>query len=213
MNEGITNSRREFTAGQLNENDLLRDPLAMFAQWLNEAVKKHVREANAFTLSTVNKNSEPTSRILLLRGLDERGLSFYTNYNSQKVNDIIGNNKVAMNFFWPVLERQVRVQGVVSKLADHESDVYFSGRPRESQISAWASPQSQVIANKKDLVEKFADVEKNAGDSRIPRPKHWGGLIVIPHYYEFWQGGPHRLHDRFRYSKKESEWLIERLAP
>lgn len=214
MNDNLSQIRRDFNSGTLSEENVHPNPLAMFANWLNEAIQKGISEPNAMTLSTVNKMNEPSSRIVLLRGLDARGFVFYTNYNSAKSMEIINSDKVALNFFWPVLERQVRVNGVVKKIKDTESDAYFSQRPRESQIAAWASPQSEVIESKKLLIEKFAEVEKHAANEPISRPNFWGGLIVVPHYYEFWQGGPHRLHDRFRYTiNQKGEWQIVRLAP
>lgn len=214
MKDELSNIRRDFNSGSLSDENINKNPMAMFANWLNEAIKKGISESNAMTLSTVNKKNEPSSRIVLLRGLDERGFIFYTNYNSLKSKEIIGRDQVALNFFWPVLERQVRVKGMVKKLPDKESDEYFASRPRESQIAAWASPQSEVIESRKALVERFAEVEKKLNNLQITRPSHWGGLVVFPHYYEFWQGGPFRLHDRFSYAlNKKNEWLIDRLAP
>ncbi|MBT3422223.1 MAG: pyridoxamine 5'-phosphate oxidase [Bacteroidetes bacterium] len=214
MNEDHTNSRREFKSGSLSDQHILQDPLAMFAAWMNEAANKQILEANAMTLSTVNDKGEPSSRVVLLRGIDERGFTFYTNYNSQKSKQIGHNNKVALNFFWPLLERQVRINGIINKISDSEADAYFASRPRESQIGAWASPQSEVIESKRALIEKFADIESKAANGQIPRPKFWGGLIVVPHYYEFWQGGEHRLHDRYQYELQiDKKWKISRLAP
>jgi len=187
----------------------------LFRQWWHAAIETEIEEANAMTLATVNGHGQPSARIVLLKGLHPEGFEFFTNYTSQKAMDMEGNPKVALLFFWKEMERQVRIDGQAVKVSQQRSEQYFQSRPRGSQIGAWTSPQSQIIpdrsvleANGKKIVEKFADVDP------LPVPEHWGGYIVRPNAYEFWQGRADRLHDRFRYTlKPDGHWAVDRLAP
>jgi pyridoxamine 5'-phosphate oxidase len=207
--------RQEYKKHQLSELNALQDPLAQFDLWFYEAISAEVMEPNAFTLATVGENGTPSARVLLLKGVDQGGFVFYTNYHSDKARNIKQFPVGCMNFLWLELERQVRISGPISKVSREESEIYFHSRPRESQIGAWVSPQSDVIQSRDVLdtnlammVEKFKDVE------RIPLPEHWGGYRLVPVEIEFWQGRPNRLHDRLLYSEHEDGgWEICRLAP
>jgi len=187
----------------------------MFRRWWHEAIESEIDETNAMTLATVNQSGQPSARIVLLKGLHPDGFEFFTNYQSQKAMDMEANQHVALLFFWKELERQVRIEGIVEKVSRERSEAYFQSRPRGSQIGAWSSPQTQVIPersvienNIKTTEEKYAELDP------LPLPDHWGGYLVRPHQYEFWQGRADRLHDRFRYQSGTSGiWHIERLAP
>jgi len=201
--------------GSLDTKDLTTDPLDMFRRWWHEAIEAEIDEANAMTLATVNLHGQPSARIVLLKGLHQDGFEFFTNYESQKAKDMGVNNHVALLFFWKEMERQVRIEGLVEKVIKERSEQYFQSRPRGSQIGAWSSPQTQVIPdrsvienNLRTTEEKYAEVDP------LPLPEHWGGYLVRPQQYEFWQGRPDRLHDRFRYvHKPDGLWVVERLAP
>jgi pyridoxamine 5'-phosphate oxidase len=207
--------RQEYKKHQLSELNALTDPLAQFDIWFHEAIEAGVMEPNAFTLATVGENGTPSARVLLLKGVDSGGFVFYTNYKSDKAKDIKQFPVGAMVFLWLELERQVRISGPITKVSREESEAYFHSRPRESQVGAWVSPQSQVISSRdvieKNLVsiqEKFKDMDV------IPLPDNWGGYRLMPVEIEFWQGRPNRLHDRLLYSEHEDGgWKIERLAP
>ena len=207
--------RRHYQQGSLNQTDLFPDPMTMFYKWWDEAIDSEIVEPNAMTLATVNPHGQPTARVVLLKAASEDGFEFFTNYDSPKGKDIEFNNKVALVFLWKDLERQIRIEGLAEKLSREKSQVYFQSRPRGSQIGAWASPQSQVIADRNKLeeeVEKISEQYENVDP--LPCPENWGGYIVKPIQIEFWQGRPDRLHDRFRYKRTEDDrWMVERLAP
>ena len=209
----IQKMRRSYERGKLEKEDLLANPMDTFTQWLQVAVDEKVDEANAMALSTVNEEGQPSQRIVLLKGMDE-GLIFYTNYSSKKGKELFGNPKAGMLFFWKELERQVRIQGTIEKVSDEQSKAYFQSRPKGSQLGAWASPQSKIIADRSQLddrVVELQDIYQNY--DKLPRPAHWGGYRLIPNYFEFWQGRKNRLHDRFVYQLEEGNWEISQLAP
>ena len=210
----ISSIRREYQLKSLSEQDVTSDPIKQFSIWWDEAVSAEIDEVNAMTLSTVKSDGIPASRIVLLKGYDERGFVFYTNYESNKGKQISENASVSLLFFWKEVERQVRIQGICERVSAEESDAYFYSRPLGSQLGAWASPQSQVIETRAILESKAAELELQYRDVKIPRPPHWGGLRVMPIELEFWQGRNNRLHDRIVYTKTPTEnWEIKRLAP
>jgi pyridoxamine 5'-phosphate oxidase len=210
----ISDARKDYARSSLHEENLDPDPIRQFALWFDEATKCAVPEPNAMTLATCTIDGRPSARIVLLRGVDERGFAFFTNYESRKARELDSNPWAALVFFWHDLERQVRVEGRVERVSAEESDVYFHGRPESSRIGAWASPQSQVIPSREALEERFGDLENRFADGAISRPPNWGGYRLVPDTVEFWQGRPSRLHDRLRYTRRQhGDWLIERLAP
>lgn len=214
MEYKIADIRKDYTKKELNINAVNSDPILQFKIWFDEAVQAKVLEPNAMTLSTISANGFPSSRIILLKGIEENGFSFYTNYNSRKAKEIAENPKVASNFFWPELERQVRIEGVIEKTSEEVSDIYFKSRPRGSQIGAWASPQSTLIEGRDILQDRFKEIEEQFAGKDVPRPKHWGGYIILPQKIEFWQGRASRLHDRILFTqKKDHSWVVSRLAP
>jgi pyridoxamine 5'-phosphate oxidase len=207
----ITHDRKSYDKNSLEVEDLKAAPHEMLELWLNEV--KELHDYNAMVVSSVDASGQPHSRVVLLRGVNEKGLNFYTNYDSNKGKEVEQNNKVALNFFWPSLERQVRVEGELQKLSEEESDAYFNSRPRESQIGAWVSPQSAIIDSREVLNERFREFADKFEGHPVPRPSNWGGYLVCPKYFEFWQGRPNRLHDRLTYSMVEGNWSIRRMAP
>lgn len=209
--KSIKNIRTDYVKNELNFDDLTSHPYELFKLWMNDALKQHA-EPNAFVLSTVNAEGKPSSRVLLLRDLNDKGFNFFTNYNSQKSADIEANPFVCMNFFWNEVERQVRVSGRIEKLSAEESDEYFNSRPYNSKIGAWSSPQSSVISSRDILNTNVEEFSKQYSDD-VPRPTHWGGYCVVAEKMEFWQGRSSRLHDRFVYTLDGNNWKIERLAP
>tara|TARA_Y200000002_G_scaffold106949_1_gene87394 strand:+ start:3904 stop:4536 length:633 start_codon:yes stop_codon:yes gene_type:complete len=209
--KSIKDLRTDYQKSELNVNDLTEEPITLFQQWLSQAIT-YSNDANAFVLSTVNSNGVPSSRVLLLRDATEKGFSFFTNYSSRKSQEIEVNPNVCMNFFWPEMERQVRINGSISRLSEQESDDYFNSRPYESRIGAWCSPQSQVIKSREVLVNKIQELKKKY-PNEVPRPENWGGYTIVPNEIEFWQGRASRLHDRFLYNKEGENWTINRLAP
>jgi len=207
----ISDLRNEYKKRELSKDDLQNNPIQQFEIWLDEAIHSKVFEPTAMTLATVGSNNQPSARIVLLKNISESGFQFFTNYDSRKGNELKQNPKAALVFFWPELERQVRVLGTVVKLEEKISNKYFESRPERSRISAIISPQSKTIANRDFLEKKFEEfIESN---QEIKRPQHWGGFCLHPIEIEFWQGRESRLHDRFKYTLKEKSWFIERLAP
>lgn len=209
----INTLRHDFAMQTLDEKDVAQNAIAQFEKWFKEAVDAKVNEPNAMTVCTASKDGKPSARILLLRNFNEKGFVYYTNYNSRKGNEINENPNVALLFFWPELERQVRIEGTVVKQTSEESDLYFKTRPRTSKLGAWTSEQSAVIANRDVIATEYAKFEVQFPTEDVPRPPHWGGYLLKPETIEFWQGRPSRLHDRILYSKTKNSWKIERLAP
>ncbi len=213
LNETLENLRVSYQASRLDAEDCHIDPVIQFDRWLEEAISSKCDEPNAFVLSTV-KNNRPRSRVVLLKAVHENDFVFYTNYNSAKGSEVSLNDKVALNFLWLPLQRQIRIEGTVTKVTDQVSDDYFHKRPRGSQIGAIASPQSEKVSNRASLEKYFHDAEvKFNGQELLPRPAQWGGYMVSPDYIEFWQGRANRMHDRICYEKNNDRWDIYRLAP
>lgn len=217
LNEQLQRLRKDYAGRMLRREDLRPNPLTQFEQWLAEAVEVRMEEPNAACLSTCGSDGQPRGRMVLLRGLDEGGFVFFSNYNSSKGQQLEENPRAALTFFWDILERQVRIAGEVQRLSEAASDDYFQSRPRGSRIGAWASPQSQVVASRTEL-NRIMEVtmSRYAADVPIPRPDHWGGYRILPLEIEFWQGRPNRLHDRLRYRRSQTNqesWEVERLAP
>jgi pyridoxamine 5'-phosphate oxidase len=211
---GLDGIRKEYTKTSLDLSDVDKDPLAQFQKWLSQAIEAKVPEPNAMTLSTISSGGRPSARIVLLKGVEEKKFYFYTNYQSQKGKEIDKEPACALTFFWPELERQVRIEGMASRVDELVSEQYFKSRPRGSQVGAWASPQSSIIDNRQLLEARAKEIEKRyEGMPLLPKPKQWGGFAVEPFEIEFWQGRPNRLHDRIVYYKIENGWQINRLAP
>lgn len=209
------NNRTEYGKSRLDDGNLPRNPVELFEKWLTEAFEADLPEPTAMTLATSNKDGRISSRIILLKGFDTGGFQFYTNYKSMKGNDLSENPYAAMSFFWPELERQVRIEGKVEKISARDSDLYHSARPRSNQLGAWASEQSKPIADRETLESQFKAVEKAyEGHSIIPRPPMWGGYRLTPERIEFWQGRENRLHDRIEYNRdNKGNWCKQRLNP
>jgi len=212
MDKSIADIRKDYTKASLSESGVEKNPLNQFRKWFDEAVSSKVLEPNAMNLATV-QNSQVSSRIVLLKDLDEQGFVFYTNYESQKGQQMANNQNVALTFFWPELERQVRIEGDVEKVSVEESTAYFHSRPRGSQIGAWVSPQSNTIKNREFLEQRQTEFEKQFEGKEVPKPDYWGGYRVIPNLVEFWQGRSSRLHDRIQFQQVDGRWNIERLSP
>ncbi len=209
----INSLRHDFSKQSLSENDVNKDAILQFEKWFKEAVNAKVNEPNAMTVCTATREGKPSARILLLRNFDENGFVFYTNYDSRKGHEIEANPYCSILFFWPELERQVRIEGVLQKQSKEESDIYFQTRPRTSKLGAWTSPQSKVIESRKVLDEAYQKTSEKFPDEQVPRPEFWGGYLLNPYNIEFWQGRPSRLHDRILYKKENNNWIISRLAP
>ena len=210
----LASRRKEYETAGLDAADLLADPLAQWHVWFDQATEAGCVEPNAFALSTIAADGFPQSRYLLARGADERGFSFFTNYGSAKGDEMAAHPQVAMLFTWLQLHRQVRVTATVERLPEAESDEYFASRPRASQLGAWASAQSSVLADRAELEARVAEMEARfAHLEQVPRPEFWGGWLAQVHQWEFWQGRPSRLHDRLRYRRDGDAWVIERLSP
>lgn len=198
----------------LEEKDVASDPVEQFEKWWDQAINSGIDEINAMTLATVNSKGAPSARVVLLKGYNQEGFVFFTNYDSHKAHDMAAHPLACLVFFWKELERQVRIEGVVEKIAPEKSDEYFLSRPRGSQLGAWASPQSRVVPNRSVLESAKTEVEIRFAGMPVTRPPHWGGYVVRPLQVEFWQGRPDRMHDRIVYTMEEpGMWRIERLAP
>lgn len=205
--------RRDFADKPLEEQSVNDNPFLQFSVWFEEAVNAQLLDPYAMLISTVDEIGLPHSRVVYLRNISNEGMVFYTNYNSQKGKNISASNKIAITFFWVELERQIRIEGTVKKVSEELSDKYFAARPRESQLGAWASNQSETIKNRAELEENLKHFTEKFKGVDVPRPPHWGGYIVEPTKFEFWQGRPSRLHDRLIYTKNNNEWVISRIAP
>ena len=212
--ENLGSARERYLKGELNVEELSRDPIIQFERWYQDAEKANVDEPNGMTLATVNADGQPSARIVLLKGFGQKGFAFYTNYNSQKGQELNENPKAALVFWYKELQRQIRISGTVEKLSFDASQSYFHSRPKGSQMSAIASPQSQIIT-KEELIKRRAEIElKHKNDNDIPLPDYWGGYILKPSTIEFWQGRDDRLHDRMKYTLSEDgKWGVDRLAP
>lgn len=205
--------RVDYKRAALSEHDAASDPLELFTRWFDEAIAAAIPEPNAMTLATVDAAGRPAARIVLMKGVDARGVVFHTNYDSRKGRDLAANPRAALLFFWVGLERQVRIDGTVERVSAEDSDAYFAARPRGSQISAWASPQSAQVADRAWLEARVAECEARFASGAVPRPPNWGGMRVVPDRFEFWQGRTSRLHDRLVWSRQGDRWTIARLAP
>src|SRR3954465_9377994 len=208
----LADLRRDYAGKALNKVSVASDPLIQFNTWLDEALNSEITDANAMTVATVDADRRPSSRVVLLKGLDEQGFVFFTNYDSKKGSDLAANPNVSLSFFWPQLQRQVIISGTAKKISVDESAAYFRTRPVDSQIAAWASDQSSPLDSRASLDAKFQEMREKFGDN-IPLPPFWGGYRVLPERIEFWQGRASRLHDRIVYQLVDGRWIIERLSP
>jgi pyridoxamine 5'-phosphate oxidase len=209
----ISDIRQEYMRESLSEGDVDQNPFLQFGRWWNEALGAEIIEVNAMTLATANAAGKPSARVVLLKGYDEKGFVFFSNYQSRKGQEIEENAQATLLFFWKELERQVRIEGKIEKISTEESDEYFHSRPEGSRIGAWSSPQSQVIKDRSIIEDNVRHYTEMFAGSAIPRPEQWGGYRVIPEAIEFWQGRPSRLHDRILYTAENQDWIIQRLAP
>jgi pyridoxamine 5'-phosphate oxidase len=214
VNQHISQLREDFMKGELSETNLNKTPDLQFEQWMKDAIDAKVNEVPACNLATVDKNNKPSARIIYLREFSTNEFYFYTNYDSRKGIQISENPNVCLTFFWPELERQIRIEGVITKKAEAEkSDAYFNARPQDSKIGAWSSPQSRVLNNREELNTFIEGNKTKFNNQKIPRPEFWGGYVIKANYYEFWQGRKNRLHDRIAFTLENGNWKIERLAP
>ncbi len=214
MNPDLPGLRKEYARGGLHKEDAAPDPIAQFERWFAAAQQSAAAEPNAMTLATAASDGQPSARTVLLKDVDARGFVFYTNYRSRKGRELDANARAALVFWWPPLERQVRIEGAVERVETETSEAYFRSRPRGSQLGTWASPQSEVVGARAELEERLAEAEARYRGQHVPRPPHWGGYRVVPETVEFWQGRPGRLHDRLRYLRTaDGSWTMERLAP
>lgn len=211
---GVDKIRKEYAKASLEVGDVDKNPILQFERWLKHAIESNVPEPNAMTLSTISDGGRPSARIVLLKGVEQNRFLFYTNCQSQKGKELEKNPACALTFFWPELERQVRIEGMAQRVDESVSEKYFQSRPRGSQVGAWASPQSSIIDNREILEARSKEIEKRyEGLTLLPKPKQWGGFAIEPVEIEFWQGRPNRLHDRIVYYKNVTDWTICRLAP
>jgi pyridoxamine 5'-phosphate oxidase len=209
----LNDIRRNYNLHELDENTILPNPFLQFSKWLEDSLESNETEPNAMVLSTVSKEGKPSSRVVLLKQITEHGFDFFTNYNSKKGKQIAGNPFASALFFWPKSERQVRIEGKIILISDEESDTYFSSRPKPSQFAAWASPQSEIIPNRKTLKDWYEEMEEIHANLPLKRPPHWGGYRLVPQIFEFWQGRENRLHDRIEFYISNNNWKFRRLAP
>lgn len=208
----LASMRENYTVGQLLEEEMDKNPFTQFERWFADAQAAPIQEPNAMILASVSPEGQPSARVVLLKDFSEQGLVFYTHYRSRKAKEMLSTKKVSVVFFWEPLERQVRIEGIASKASPEVSDAYFASRPRDSQLGAHVSPQSNVISHRDALKNRQKELELSFTGQDIPRPEGWGGIVIVPHSFEFWQGRPSRLHDRIRYNKSQ-HWQYERLAP
>nr|WP_243147622.1 pyridoxamine 5'-phosphate oxidase [Scytonema sp. UIC 10036] len=214
IDRNITDLRKDYTLQGLSETDVDSNPFIQFKRWFDQAIAAQLVEPNAMTLATTTREGKPSARMVLLKGFDERGFVFFTNYNSQKGQELAENPQASLVFWWAELERQIRISGRVEKISDAESDEYFYSRPLNSRLGAWASNQSEAIESRAVLEQRLQELQAKYQNQDVPRPQHWGGLRTIPIEIEFWQGRPNRLHDRLRYTRlNDGSWKIERLSP
>ena len=205
--------RTDYESGGLARSDLTDDPSELFARWFSGALESRLVEPHAFVLATADREARPSARTVLMREMDRRGIVFYTNYRSRKGADLAENPRASAVFLWMPLHRQVRIEGRVEKVPGTQSDAYFNARPPGSRLSAAASPQSEPVPDRAWLEERMEEIRRHHPDGDVPRPAEWGGYRLAPDYYEFWQGRPNRLHDRFEYRWRDGGWVVERLAP
>lgn len=213
-NRDLHNERRDYHASSLSKKDIQSSPFKQFSNWLDKAsTTNSIKDPTAMTLATVDDSLQPQSRIVLLKEFSEQGLLFYTHYQSEKGNQLKNNPKASCCFFWADLDQQIRIEGSVEKISAELSDRYFHSRPKDSQLAAYISNQSQAVASRAELEQKMQHASEEFANKKVPRPEQWGGYRLIPHKFEFWQGRPNRLHDRFIYEKNSTDWTITRLAP
>ena len=209
----LASLRQNYAKHELTRSSVRDDPFEQFAVWFDEARKAEIFEPNAMTLGTASADGRPSGRVVLLKGFSPQGFTFYTNYNSAKGRELSENPNCFLHFFWNELERQVIIRGSASRTAPDVSDEYFASRPYESQLGAWASDQSSVVESREALERRFSELRERYKEGQVSRPPHWGGFLVTPDEFEFWQGRPSRLHDRIRYKMTDRHWRIDRLSP
>jgi pyridoxamine 5'-phosphate oxidase len=209
----VADLRKEYTRAGLAESDVAADPIEQFRRWFDAALDAGLHEPNAMTVATATRDGRPSARVVLLKGFDSRGFVFYTNYEGRKGRELEENPRAALLFYWGELERQVRIEGTVSRVSEEESDAYYASRPRGSRLGAWASEQSRTVEGREALEDRIGDLEAEYEGGEVPRPPFWGGYRVWPEVVEFWQGRENRLHDRIVYRRQGGGWEIERLQP